>query len=191
MEQLETETVIARDRERLTQARQEAEQRIQAAQDALADIERRFKAIEAFEAALRNVRKEQEPARPAKSGRAKKSPPKAERASRGERQQQLYEIIRGKPGITAAEIVAQLGADGKEGNAIRAALFKMKKAGRVEVEGKGKYSVVPQACAPPGFRKPFPVAPFLRRIRFRATQASAVSAIPPRSASLPLSLGSV
>src|SRR3982751_1037027 len=143
MEPLETEAIIKRDRERLTQARQEAEQRIQAAQDALADIARKFKAIEAFEAALRDG---QEPARPAKSaGRAKKSPPKAERASRGERQQQLYEIIRGKPGITASEIVGQLGADGKEGAAIRAALFKMKKAGRVEVEGKGKYIAVPQA----------------------------------------------
>ena len=142
MEPLETEAIIKRDRERLTQARQEAEQRIQAAQDELADIERRFKAIEAFEAALRDG---QEPARPARRGRAKKSPPKAERASRGERQQQLYEIIRGSPGITASEIVGQLGADGKEGNAIRAALFKMKKAGRVEVEGKGKYIIVPQA----------------------------------------------
>jgi len=145
MEELETEAVIKRDRERLTQAREEAEQRIQAAQQELADIERRFKAIEAFEAALRNVRKEQEPASPARRGRPKKAPPKAERASRGERQQQLYEIIRGQPGITATEIVGQLGADGKEGNAIRAALFKMKKAGRVEVEGKGKYIIVPQA----------------------------------------------
>src|SRR3954453_22869395 len=143
MEELETEAVIKRDRERLTQAREDAEQRIQAAQEELAEIERRFKAIEAFEAALRNVRKEQEPASPAKRARAKKSPPKPERASRGERQQQLYEIIRGSPGITASEIVGQLGADGKEGNAIRAALFKMKKAGRVE--GKGKYIVVPQA----------------------------------------------
>src|SRR3954454_12579970 len=143
MEQLETEAIIKRDRERLTQARQEAEQRIQAAQDELADIERRFKAIEAFEAALRDG---QEPARSATSARrAKQSPPKPERASRGERQQQLYEIIRGKPGITASEIVGQLGADSKEGAAIRAALFKMKKAGRVEVEGKGKYIAVPQA----------------------------------------------
>src|SRR6185295_117486 len=109
MDELETEAVIKRDRERLTQARQEAEQRIQAAQQELADIERRFKAIEAFEAALRNGRDEQEPASPTKSaGRAKKSPPKAERASRGERQQQLYEIIRGSPGITASEIVGQL-----------------------------------------------------------------------------------
>ena len=141
MEQLETETVIARDRERLTQAREEAEQRIQAAQKELADIERRFKAIAAFEAALRGG---QEPARPTKRVRAKPSPPKAERASRGERQQQLYDIIRGSPGITATEIVGQLGADGKEGAAIRAALFKMKKAGRVEVEGKGKYIAVPQ-----------------------------------------------
>src|SRR3954463_16020491 len=141
MEELETEAVIKRDRERLTKAREEAEQRIQAAQQELAEIARKFKAIEAFEAALRDG---QEPVRPAKSaGRAKKSPPKAERASRGERQQQLYEIIRGSPGITASEIVGQLGADGKEGNAIRAALFKMKKAGRVEVEGK--YIVVPQA----------------------------------------------
>src|SRR3954469_18886651 len=145
MEELETEAVIKRDRERLTQAREDAEQRIQAAQDELADIERRFKAIEAFEATLRNVRNEQEPARPAKPGRAKKSPPKAERASPGERQQQLYEIIRGRPGITATEIVGQLGANGKEGNAIRAALFKMKKAGRVEVEGKSKSIAVPQA----------------------------------------------
>ena len=145
MEELETEAVIKRDRERLTQARAEAEQRIQAAQEDLAEIARKLKAIEAFEAALRDVRKEQEPARPARRGRPKKSPPKAERASRGERQQQLYEIIRGQPGITATEIVGQLGADGKEGNAIRAALFKMKKAGRVDVEGKGKYIAVPQA----------------------------------------------
>src|SRR4051812_26098563 len=145
MEDLETEAIIARDRERLTRAREEAEQRIQAAQHELAEIARKLKAIEAFEAALRNVHNEQEPASPVKRGRAKKSPPKPERASRGERQQQLYEIIRGHPGITASEIVGQLGADGKEGNAIRAALFKMKKAGRVEVEGKGKYIVVPQA----------------------------------------------
>src|SRR4051812_41345736 len=145
MEELETETVIARDRERLIKAREEAEQRIQAAQDELAEIARKLKAIEAFEAALRNVRNEQEPASPVKRGRPKKSPPKAERASRGKRQQQLYEIIRGHPGITASEIVGQLGVDGKEGHAIRAALFKMKKAGRVEVEGKGKYIAVPQA----------------------------------------------
>ena len=142
MEELETEAVIKRDRERLTKAREEAEQRIQAAQDELADIERRFKAIEAFEAALREG---QEPARAARRGRAERSPAKPERASRGERQQQLYEIIRGHPGITATEIVGQLGADGKEGNAIRAALFKMKKAGRVEVEGKGRYIAVAQA----------------------------------------------
>ena len=145
MDELETEAAIKRDRERLTQAREEAEQRIQAAQQELADIERRFKAIEAFEAALRNVRDEQEPASPARRGRAKKAPSRPERALRGERQQRLYEIIRGSPGITASEIVGQLGADGKEGNAIRAALFKMKKAGRVEVEGKGKYIIVPQA----------------------------------------------
>src|SRR3954469_12264875 len=143
MEQLETETVIARDRERLTKAREEAEQRIQDAQQELAEIARKLKAIEAFEATLRDG--QQPAARAAKPGRAKKSPPKAERASRGERQQQLYEIIRGQPGITATEIVGQLGADGKEGNAIRAALFKMKKAGRVEVEGKSKYIAVPQA----------------------------------------------
>jgi hypothetical protein len=145
MEPLETEAIIKRDRERLTKAKEEAEQRIQAAQQELADIARKLTAIEAFEAALRNVRDEQEPARPTKRVRAKPSPPKAERASRGERQQQLYEIIRGHPGITATEIVGQLGADGKESAAIRAALFKMKKAGRFEVEGKGKYIVVPQA----------------------------------------------
>ena len=87
MEELETEAVIKRDRERLTKAREEAEQRIQAAQQELADIERRFKAIEAFEAALRNGRNEQEPASPVRRRRPKKSPPKAERASRGERQQ--------------------------------------------------------------------------------------------------------
>src|SRR3954463_2743189 len=145
MEQLETEALIKRDRERLTKAKEDAEQRIQAAQEELAEIARKLKAIEAFEATLRNVRNEQEPARPARRARAKKSPPKPERASRGERQQQLYEIIRGHPGITATEIVGQLGADGKEGAAIRAALFKMKKAGRVEGKGKGKYIAVPQA----------------------------------------------
>ena len=144
MDELETEAAIKRDRERLTQAREEAEQRIQAAQEELAEIARKLKAIEAFEATLRNGRKKQELASPARRGRAKKSPPKPERASRGERQQQLYEIIRGHPGITATEIVGQLGADGKESAAIRAALFKMKKAGRVEVEAKGQYIAVPQ-----------------------------------------------
>jgi hypothetical protein len=142
VEELESEAVIRRDRERLTKAREEAEQRIRAAQDELADIERKFKAIEAFEAALREG---QEPTRSSRPERAKRAPaPKARQAPRGERQQQLYEMIRGKPGITAAEIVQQLGADEKEGAAIRAALFKMKKAGRVEVERKGKYIAVPQ-----------------------------------------------
>src|SRR3954447_12259906 len=98
MEELETEGGIKRDRERLSPTREETAQRSQAAQQELADIERRFKAIEAFEAALRNVRDEQEPASPARRGRPKKAPPKAERASRGERQQQLYEIIRVNPG---------------------------------------------------------------------------------------------
>src|SRR4051794_39658547 len=40
MDELETEAAIKRDRERLTQAREEAEQRIQAAEQELADIER-------------------------------------------------------------------------------------------------------------------------------------------------------
>ena len=53
MDELETEAAIKRDRERLTQAREEAEQRIQAAQQELAEIARKFKAIAAFEAALR------------------------------------------------------------------------------------------------------------------------------------------
>ena len=44
MEGLETEAVIKRDRERLTKAREEAEQRIQAAQQELAEIARKLKA---------------------------------------------------------------------------------------------------------------------------------------------------
>ena len=71
MEELETEAVIRRDRERLAKAREEAEQRIRAAQDELADIERKFKAIEAFEAALREG---QEPAPSSKPERAKRAP---------------------------------------------------------------------------------------------------------------------
>src|SRR4051812_49529990 len=107
MEELETEAVIRRDRERLTQAREEAEQRIQAAQQDLAEIARKFKAIEAFEAALRDG---QEPARPTKRVRAKPSPPKTGRASRGERQQQLYAIIRGS---RRAESLGNSGRRGK------------------------------------------------------------------------------
>jgi hypothetical protein len=142
MEELETEAFIKRDRERLTRAKEEAEQRIQAAQQELADIERKFKAIEAFEAALHGG---QEPAPTLKQAGTKSSAvPKAERAPRGERQQQLYGLIKGNPGITAAQIVSKLGADEKEGKAIRTTLFKMKKAGRIEAEGKGKYIAVPQ-----------------------------------------------
>ena len=142
MEELETEAFIKRDRERLTRAKEEAEQRIQAAQQELADIERKFKAIEAFEAALHGG---QEPAPTSKPAGTKSSAvPKAERAPRGERQQQLYGLIKGNPGITAAQIVSKLGADEKEGKAIRTTLFKMKKAGRIEAEGKGKYIAVPQ-----------------------------------------------
>jgi len=142
MEELETEAFIKRDRERLTRAKEEAEQRIQAAQQELADIERKFKAIEAFEAALHGG---QEPAPTSKPVGTKSSAvPKAERAPRGERQQQLYGLIKGNPGITAAQIVSKLGADEKEGTAIRTTLFKMKKAGRIEAEGKGKYIAVPQ-----------------------------------------------
>jgi hypothetical protein len=48
-------------------------------------------------------------------------------------------------GSRRARFVGQHGVDGKEGAAIRAALFKMKNAGRVEVEGEGKYIAVPQA----------------------------------------------
>src|SRR3954470_6065264 len=147
MEELETEAVIKRDRERLTQAREEAEQRIQAAQQDLAEIARKFKAIEAFEAALRDG---QEPARPTKRVRAKPSPLKTGRASRGERQQQLYAIIRDHPGITASGIVGQLGAEGKEGAAIRAALFK--KAGRIVARSRwdGLFPVLFQPHGPAG-----------------------------------------
>jgi hypothetical protein len=124
------EKMIERERERLTKAREDAEARLEEVQKEIADIDREFEAVEAYERI--------------KTGKAQKSgaskEPGRQRARRGSRQEELLDLIERNPdGLSRREILEQLGLKGdKKGEAsVSNALNNMKKAGRLRSEGRG------------------------------------------------------
>lgn len=122
------EEMVEKERERLTQARKDAETRLQEVQDKIAEIDREFEAIEAYERI--KTRKTQK-------GAAYHEP--GQRAPRGSRQQELLELIGQNPdGLTRGEILDELGVKGnkKAEASVSNALNAMKKKGQLRSEGK-------------------------------------------------------
>src|SRR3954469_20305424 len=97
------EEMVEKERERLTQARKDAETQLQKVQDEIAKIDREFEAIKAYEVV--------------KAGKAQKgaaaSKEPGQRARRGERQQEVLDLIGQHPdGLTRSEILERLGVKG-------------------------------------------------------------------------------
>src|SRR4051794_34233515 len=103
------ETMIQNERERLTKAREDAQARLEEIQKEIADIDREFQAIEAYERVKAD--KPRKAVAPSKGEAASKKP--ARRARRGERQQHILDLIGQNPeGLTRSEILERLGAKG-------------------------------------------------------------------------------
>src|SRR3954454_4560972 len=134
------ESCMQQERERLTQARQEAQARLKAAQEELAAIDREEQAIGAYE------RVKQGGSEPGRAQRrqtgASSAPGERPRGPRGERPAQILEIVRTNPGIDTSGICEKLGVTDDKGVAsVRAAIFQLGKKGQIEKEGKGRYLV--------------------------------------------------
>src|SRR5215212_5754389 len=94
------ETMIQRERERLTKLREDAQARLEKINEEIADIDREFEAIKAYETV--KTGKTQKSKEPEESGR--------QRAPRGSRQQELKDLIGQNPdGLSRREILEQLG----------------------------------------------------------------------------------
>src|SRR4051812_28740868 len=81
------EIMVQKERERLTKAREDAEARLEEVQKEIADIDREFEAVEAYERI--------------KTGKAQKGggtkEPGRQRARKGSRQQELLDLIERNP----------------------------------------------------------------------------------------------
>src|SRR3954451_13775563 len=130
------ETIIQNERERLTKAREDAQARLEEIQKEIADIDREFEAIEAYERV-----KADKPQKgvAASKGEAASKEPARQRARRGERQQEVLDLIGQDPdGLTRSEILERLGVKGdKTAEAsVSNALNATKKKGQLRSEGK-------------------------------------------------------
>src|SRR4051812_24892339 len=118
------ETMVQKERERLTKARENALDRLEKVNEEIAAIDREFEAIEAYERI--KMGKVQKGGGPREAGR--------QRARKGSRQQELLELIERNPdGLSRREILEQLGLKGdkKSEASVSNALNNMKKAGRL------------------------------------------------------------
>jgi dsDNA-specific endonuclease/ATPase MutS2 len=134
------ESFIQQERERLSEARQEAQERLNAAKEELAAIDREEQAIAAYERVKQGLPQTQRTQRATGTGRG--TPGERQRAPRGERSAQILEIVRTNPGIDTSGICEKLGVTDDKGVAsVRAAIFQLGKKGQIEKEGKGRYIV--------------------------------------------------
>ncbi len=123
------EQTIARERENLTEKRKEILAKQKELDKQLAELDREFTAVAAYEAAKKG--------RSITIGGAATG----SRAPRGQRQQQIIDILRKNPsGVGRADILEALGVKGdKSGEqSVSNALNNMKKAGKVKA-ADGKY----------------------------------------------------
>src|SRR3954451_8755230 len=130
------ETMIQNERERLIKAREDAQAQLEKIQKEIADIDREFEAIEAYERVKAD--KPQKGVAASKGGATSKKPGR-QRARRGERQQEVLDLIGQHPdGLTRSEILAEFGVKGdkKAEASISNALNNLKKDGRLGSEGK-------------------------------------------------------
>src|SRR3954469_20764836 len=104
------ETMIQNERERLIKAREDAQARLEEIQKEIADIDREFEAIEAYERV-----KADKPRKgvAASKGEAASKEPARQRARRGERQQEVLDLIGRSPdGLARTGILEAIGAKG-------------------------------------------------------------------------------
>jgi hypothetical protein len=133
------ETTIQNERERLTKAREDAQARLEEIQKEIADIDREFEAIEAYERVKAD--KPRKGVAPSKGEAASKKPAR-QRARRGERQEELLNLIGENPdGLTRGEILEQLGVKGdkKAEASISNALNNLKKTDDSDPKGRATY----------------------------------------------------
>ena len=120
--------------------RDELNAQIAELQGKLADLDKEWKALEAYDRIMHG-----EAPRPAASARPADTGSR-QRAPRGERQGQILDVIRTNPGIDTSGICEKLGISDDKGVAsIRAAIFQLGKKGQIEKEGKGRYIVAEAA----------------------------------------------
>ena len=123
------EAVVARERERLTEKRTELQAQQRELTKQLAEIDREFIAVNAYEAAKKG--------KPVSIGSATGS-----RAPRGQRQTDIIGVLRAHPaGVTRGDILEALGEKGNKSGeqSISNALNNMKKAGKINL-ADGKYT---------------------------------------------------
>jgi hypothetical protein len=128
------EEMIERERERLTKAHEDALARRKQIDEEIGAIDREFEAIEAYERAKAG--------KPPK-GAATSEKPSRQRARRGERNQQLLELIgHHSDGLTRSEILMELGVKGdkKAEASVSNTLNNMKKSGELWLDKK-RYAV--------------------------------------------------
>ena len=123
------ETVVARERERLTTKRTEIQAQQRELEKQLAEIDREFTAVNAYEAAKQG--------KPVSIGGATPT-----RAPRGQRQTDIMGVLRAHAaGVTRGDILEALGEKGNKSGeqSISNALNNMKKAGKINL-ADGKYT---------------------------------------------------
>ena len=140
------DAAIARQRERLTKKRDDVQGKIVELQVQLAEIDRQFAAVLAYEKTLAGKLPD-----PAVSKRRQSAKP----AARGEKQGQvLHAIGQQKDGMTRGEVIDELGVKGSKSGAqsVSNALTALKKAGKI-ASRDGKWQVAVHGTAKKGTRR--------------------------------------
>ena len=136
----ELDAAITRQRERLTKTRNDVQGKIAKLQGHLAEIDRSFAAVLAYEQTLAGKLPV-----PALSKRQRSAKP----AGRGEKQGEVLRVIEQQPsGMTRGEVIAAIGVKGSKSGAqsVSNALTALKKAGRI-ASTDGKWQVAVQGTA--------------------------------------------
>jgi len=117
-------------RDELSKVRDQITNQIDELQAKLTRVEKEWKALEAYEQIMQGSDKTTRTPRAATGTRSPK----------GEKQAAILETIKHNPGIDTKGICEKLQVNDEKGIAsIRAAIFQLSKAGKIEKEGKGKY----------------------------------------------------
>ena len=136
----ELDAAITRQRERLTKTRNDVQGKIAKLQGQLAEIDRSFAAVLAYEQTLAGKLPV-----PALSKRQRSAKP----AGRGEKQEEVLRVIEQQPsGMTRGEVIAAIGVKGSKSGAqsVSNALTALKKAGKI-ASTDGKWQVAVQGTA--------------------------------------------
>jgi hypothetical protein len=134
------DAAITRQRERLTKTRNDVQGKIAKLQGQLAEIDRQFAAVLAYEQTL---------AGKLPVAALSKRQPSAKRTGRGEKQAEVLRVIERQPsGMTRGEVIDAIGVKGSRSGAqsVSNALTALKKAGKI-ASTDGKWHVAVQGTA--------------------------------------------